>query len=159
LWARFKAIQDSFYDARNAASAERDTALGGNLEIKMSLLEKAEALLPIVDLDKAKLALREIQESWEKAGHVPRADKERVERRMKAVEDAIRKAGEELWNRTKPEVVDRANGLVASFESQLDKLSKQISSAAQDERPKLEAAKAQVEALLEAARKGASRLG
>ena len=78
---------------------------------------------------------------------------------MKAVEDAIRKAGEELWNRTKPEVVDRANGLVASFESQLDKLSKQISSAAQDERPKLEAAKAQVEALLEAARKGASRLG
>ena len=163
LWARFKAIQDKFYDARNAANSERDSQLGGNLEVKMGLLEKAEALLPIVDLDKAKLALREIQEAWEKAGHVPRADKEKVERRMKAVEDAIRKAGEELWNRTKPEVVDRANSLVTSFETQLEKLTKQIaaakSSGKDGDAVKLEAQKSQVESLLEAARQGASRLG
>ena len=163
LWSEFKAAQDKFFDARNAALSVRDEELSGNLTVKLSLLEKAEALLPIKDVEAAKAAMREIQEHWEKAGHVPRNDKEKVERRLKAVEDAIRKLTEEQWNRSKPEVVERANGLVAQFEASVAKLEAQIEAALaaskSDEAARLQASRDQAQALLDAARAGAANLG
>lgn len=163
LWNEFKAAQDKFFDARNAALSVRDEELGGNLTVKLALLEKAEALLPISDVDAAKVAMRDIQEQWEKAGHVPRADKEKVERRLKAVEDAIRKVTEEQWNRSKPEVVERANGMVTQFEASIAKLDKQIEDAKAagktSDVAKLEATRTQTQALLDAARAGAATLG
>ncbi len=163
LWKEFKAAQDKFFDARNAALSVRDEELSGNLTVKLGLLEKAEALLPIKDVDSAKAAMRDIQEQWEKAGHVSRADKEKVERRLKAVEDAIRKVTDELWNRSKPEVVQRANGMVAQFESSIAKLDKQIEDAKQagktSDVARLEASRAQSQSLLDAARAGAAQLG
>ncbi len=163
LWSEFKAAQDKFFDARNAALSVRDEELSGNLTVKLSLLEKAEALLPIKDVEAAKAAMREIQEHWEKAGHVPRNDKEKVERRLKAVEDAIRKLTEEQWNRSKPEVVERANGLVAQFEASVAKLEAQIevalAASKSDEAARLQASRDQAQALLDAARAGAANLG
>jgi hypothetical protein len=162
LWREFKELQDRFFDARSAALTQRDGELSGNLDIKMGLLARAEALLPVVDVDKAKAALREIQQAWEKAGHVPRAEKEKVERRLKAVEDAVRSKQEDVWRRTKPEVIDRAHGLVASFQSQLSKLEERLAAALaaglQDESARLAEEKSQVESLLDAARSGAERL-
>ena len=163
LWSEFKAAQDKFFDARNAALSVRDEELSGNLTVKLALLEKAEALLPIKDVESAKAAMREIQEQWEKAGHVPRNDKEKVERRLKAVEDAIRKVTDEQWNRSKPEVVERANGLVAQFEASVAKLDAQIEAAQAagktDDVVRLQASRAQSQALLDAARAGAANLG
>lgn len=163
LWTEFKSLQDRFFDARSAALTQRDGELSGNLEVKLGLLARAEALVPVVDVDKAKAALREIQEAWEKAGHVPRAEKERVERRLKAVEDSIRKVQDEIWHRTKPEVIDRAHGLVTSFQAQLSKLEDRLEAALaagrDDESRRLAEQKAQVEELLNAARSGADRLG
>ena len=162
LWREFKALQDRFFDARSAALTQRDGELSGNLDVKMGLLARAEALLPVVDVDKAKAALREIQEAWEKAGHVPRAEKEKVERRLKAVEDAVRSKQEDVWRRTKPEVIERAHGLVASFQSQLSKVEERLAAALaaglQDESARLAEEKSQVESLLDAARSGAERL-
>ena len=163
LWAEFKEAQDKFFASRNAANAVRDEELGKNLEVKLELLKKAEALLPITNVDAAKAALRDIQESWEKAGHVPRNDKEKVERRLKTVEDAIRNLQEEQWHRTKPEVVDRANSLVTSFEASIAKLEKQKAAAQtagkSSDVTKLESQIAQAQGLLEAARSGAANLG
>lgn len=163
LWKEFKAAQDKFFASRNAANSERDEEFGKNLEVKLELLKKAEALLPITNIDAAKAALREIQESWEKAGHVPRNDKEKVERRLKVVEDALRKAQEEVWHRSKPEVVERANTLVTSFEASIAKLEKQKEAAAaagkSGDVEKLSAQIDQTRALLEAARSGAATLG
>jgi hypothetical protein len=163
LWAEFKAAQDKFFANRNAANSVRDEEFTKNLEVKLELLKKAEALLPITNVDSAKAALREIQEAWEKAGHVPRNDKDKIERRLKAVEDAIRKVQEEQWHRSKPEVVDRANSLVTSFETSIAKLEKQKAAAAtagkSDEVAKLDAQIAQAQGLLEAARSGAATLG
>jgi hypothetical protein len=163
LWAEFKAAQDKFFANRNAANSLRDEEFGKNLEVKLELLAKAESLLPITNVDSAKAALRDIQEAWEKAGHVPRNDKEKVERRLKAVEDAIRNLQEEQWHRTKPEVVDRANSLVTSFEASIAKLEKQRDSALaagkSSDVAKLEAQIAQAQGLLEAARSGAATLG
>jgi hypothetical protein len=163
LWKEFKAAQDKFFSSRNAANSVRDEEFGKNLEVKLELLNKAEALLPITNVDSAKTALRDIQEAWEKAGMVPRNDKDKVERRLKVVEDAIRKAQEEIWHRSKPEVVERANTLVNSFEAALGKLEKQVAAAVTagktSEVEKLTAQIDQTKALLEAAQSGASKLG
>jgi len=163
LWNEFKAAQDKFFASRNAANSVRDEEFTKNLEVKLELLRKAEALLPISDAESAKAALREIQEAWEKAGHVPRNDKDKIERRLKVVEDAIRKVQEEHWHRTKPEVVDRANTLVTSFEANIAKLQKQKSAAEaagkSDEAAKLDAQITQTQGLLDAARSGAASLG
>ncbi len=163
LWDQFKALQDKFFDARSAALSARDEELGGNLTVKLALLEKAEALLPIKDVEAAKSAMRDIQEQWEKAGHVPRADKEKIERRLKVVEDAIRNVHEQIWHRSKPEVIERANGLVTQFEASLAKIDKQIADAQaankSDDVARLKASREQVEALLVAARDGAATLG
>jgi len=163
LWDEFKAAQDKFFASRNAANSIRDEEFSKNLEVKLELLAKAEALLPITDADAAKLALRDIQEAWEKAGHVPRNDKDKIERRLKVVEDAIRKVQDEHWHRTKPEVVERANTLVTSFEANIAKLEKQKVAAEAAGKAadvaKLETQIAQALSLLEAARSGAASLG
>jgi mevalonate kinase len=107
--------------------------------------------------------LRDIQEAWEKAGHVPRNDKDKIERRLKAVEDAIRKVQEEHWHRSKPEVVDRANSLVTSFEASIAKLEKQkaaaVAAGKTGDVTKLDEQITQAQGLLAAARSGAATLG
>ncbi len=163
LWNEFKAAQDKFFANRNAANSVRDEEFSKNLEVKLELIKKAEALLPITNVDAAKAALRDIQELWEKAGHVPRNDKDKIERRLKAVEDAIRKVQDEQWHRSKPEVVERANSLVTSFEASIAKLEKQKNTAQAagktSDVTKFETAIVQAQSLLDAARSGASTLG
>src|SRR5699024_8333775 len=97
LWARFRAAQDVFFQARAEANAALDAEYRENLEVKLALLTEAEALVPVRDLRRAKAALRDIQDRWEEAGKVPRADIGRVEGRMREVEQAIRAAEEEQW--------------------------------------------------------------
>ena len=163
LWNEFKLLQDRFFAAKAASESVRDEEFAGNLEVKSALLEKAEALLPITDVEQAKKSLRDIQEQWEKIGHVPRDAKEKIERRLKAVESALRKLQDEKWHNTNPEVVQRANGMVQSFETSLEKLDKQIASATAAGKTadvvKLTSQRAQTAALLEAARAGAAKLG
>lgn len=163
LWNEFKAAQDKFFANRNAANSVRDEEFSKNLEVKLELIKKAEALLPITNVDAAKTAMRDIQELWEKAGHVPRNDKDKIERRLKAVEDAIRKVQDEQWHRSKPEVVERANSLVTSFEASIAKLKKQKNAAQAagktSDVTKFETAIVQAQSLLDAARSGASTLG
>ncbi len=156
LWKAFKSAQDNFFKSRNAANSERDESLKGNLTVKEELANLAESLLPIKNVESAKAALRDIQEKWEKAGHVPRADRDKIERRLKKVEDEVRKHIEEVWRKSKPEVIERANSLVNTFEKSLEKIEKQISDAlAKGDANKAEALKKQQEqakSLLEAAK-------
>lgn len=163
LWKQFKAAQDSFFDARNAANSVRDGEFAENLVAKEALAVQAEAILPVSDIESAKSALRVIQEKWEKVGHVPRNDKEKIEKRLKAVEDAIRKQQEAIWHRSKPEVIDRANTLVNSFQASLSKIEAALEKASAankaDEIAKLTQQREQTVALLEAAQAGASTLG
>lgn len=163
LWKEFKSVQDKFFTNRNTVNEARDEEFGKNLTLKQELAAAAEALLPIIDLDAVKNSLREISEKWEKIGHVPRNDKEKIERRLKSVEDAVRRAQEEIWHRSKPEVIERANGFISSFEASVAKLEKGIADAKAAKKAgdikKLEAQLAQTQALLDAARSGASKLG
>ena len=83
--------------------------------MKLELLEQAERLVPVKDIAAAKAALRGIQERWEKAGKVPRADIQRVEGRLRAVEQAVRDAEQAKWQRTNPETRARAEGAAAQL--------------------------------------------
>lgn len=117
LWAQFKAAQDAFFEAKDSVAATENEEFVGNLKVKEGLLAQALALLPITDLDATKAALRTIQEKWDAAGKVPRADMERIEKSMRRVEAAVREAEDKRWAASNPELQARANSMIVQLES------------------------------------------
>jgi Domain of Unknown Function (DUF349) len=97
LWRRFKAAQDAFFTARNAATAEKDAELRDNAAAKEALLVEAEKL-DTTNHDAARAALRSIAEKWDAIGRVPRERSAELERRLRAVEKKVRDAGESDWS-------------------------------------------------------------
>lgn len=129
LWARFRAAQQVFFDARRAKDEATDAEFAENLKVKEALVAKAEALLPIKDAKAAKKALRPIQDAWEEAGRVPRNAVRRIEGRMRAVEDAIREAENAEWRRSDPETKARAEGLAGQLEASIESLEEDLAAA------------------------------
>lgn len=117
LWKRFRAAQDVFFSARDAANAELDAEYERNAEVKAALLVEAEALLPITDLEAARRTWHTIAERWETAGKVPRAQVKEFEGRIRAVENAIRDADQREWSRTDPEKSARADDMISKLEA------------------------------------------
>ncbi len=97
LWRRFKAAQDAFFTARNAATAEKDAGLHANAAAKEALLAEAEKL-DTDNHDAARAALRSIAEKWDAIGKVPRERSAELERRLRAVEKKVRDAGDPGWS-------------------------------------------------------------
>ncbi|HXO49744.1 MAG TPA: DUF349 domain-containing protein, partial [Mycobacterium sp.] len=89
LWQRFKAAQDTFFSARNAASAERDAEFHANADAKEALLAAAEKV-DTSDPEAARAALRTIGDKWDAIGKVPRERSAELERRLRAVEKKVR---------------------------------------------------------------------
>ena len=116
LWGRFKAAQDAFFAAKDEVVAAEEEQFRGNLTVKEALLVEAEAILPVTDLEKAKGQLRVIQDKWDAAGKVPRADMERVEKAMRRVEQTVRDAEDRKWKSSNPEVAARAKAMVDQLE-------------------------------------------
>ena len=131
LWARFRTAQDVFFTARSAAFAARDADLQVNLEKKESLLVEAEALLPVTDVRAARAAMRVVHEKWEAIGHVPRPVRDKVEGRLKRVDDAVRGADESEWKRSNPEARARAEATVAQLQASIATLDAQAEAARQ----------------------------
>jgi hypothetical protein len=129
LWARFRAAQDTFFHARDELNAATDREFQANLEVKEALLVEAEAIDPAAGLGRAKAALRSIQDRWEAAGKVPRADIQRVEGRLRAVEAKVRDADQAEWRRTNPETRARAEGAAAQLESAIAQLEADLAKA------------------------------
>jgi hypothetical protein len=129
LWERFKAAQDSFFAAKDAVSAQEDEEFRANLAVKEELLAQAQAILPVTDLEAAKTALRAIQDKWDAAGKVPRADVERVEKAMRRIEQAVRDADDQRWHQTNPEVAARAQSMVDQLEASVAALRADVDKA------------------------------
>ncbi|MGN6634160.1 MAG: DUF349 domain-containing protein [Oryzihumus sp.] len=129
LWARFKAAQDAFFHAKDEVAAVENEEFKANLVVKEALLVEAEAILPVTDIDAAKAALRAVQEKWDRAGKVPRADMERVEKGLRRVEQAVREADEKRWAATNPEVAARAQSLVDQLEAAVQGLREDLAKA------------------------------
>ncbi len=129
LWARFQAAQDAFFTAKRAVLDAERSVEEANLETKEAILKEAEALLPIKDLSAAKVALHGIQDRFEAAGRVPKADVARLSKRLSAVEHAIREADAAAWTRHNPEVEARVSGAAQQLMSAIAELDEQIAAA------------------------------
>jgi hypothetical protein len=129
LWARFRAAQDKFFDAREADNKVISAQYGENLKVKEKLLADAETLLPVTDLAGTKATLRLIQEKWEAAGRVPREDMNRIEGRMRDIEQAVRDAESAQYARVNPEKRHRAEGALAQLEAAIDGLEADLTAA------------------------------
>ncbi|WP_114203020.1 DUF349 domain-containing protein, partial [Janibacter anophelis] len=129
LWERFRTAQDAFFNAKDAEAAKEDEAHRGNLEVKEAILAEAQALLPVKDLEKTKAALRGIQDRWEAAGKVPRADISRMEKGMQRVEQAVRDVEDKKWASSNPELSARASSMVTQLESKVADLQAEVEQA------------------------------
>lgn len=129
LWARFKGAQDTFFAAKDEVVAAEEQVFSANLVVKQGLIAEAEALLPVQNLDAAKAALRVIQEKWDKAGKVPRADLERTEKALRRVEQAVRDAEDKRWASSNPEVTARASSFVDQLEKAVAGLERDLEAA------------------------------
>lgn len=160
LWQRFRAAQDTFFGARDAANAEQDREFAANAEKKKELLVEAEALVPVTDLEAAKRAFRDIAERWDAAGKVPRDQMKTLEGRIRKVEQAIRSVEDEQWHRSDPEKSARADDMLGQLERAISDIQTNLdrARAAGDEKKvkELEENLASRQQFLEMARKAAS---
>ncbi len=129
LWKRFRAAQDVFFQARDAANAALDEEFAANAVVKEQLLVEAEALLPVTDLDKARRALNDIADRWEAAGQVPRGRVKELEGRLRTVEQAVRAAGEQEWKRSDPEKSARADDMIGKLQRAIDETREALAKA------------------------------
>ena len=129
LWGRFKAAQDTFFQARSEVYSAKTAELREHADVKARLLEEANKLLPVSDVRAARSALRAIHEGWEQAGPVPREAHDRLEQGLRKIEDAVRKAEDAQWRRTNPEAAARARGAVEQLQTAIAGLEDRLAKA------------------------------
>lgn len=121
LWRKFKAAQDAFYAAKTEHDAQAEQALSANVPAKEALVAEAERLLPVTDAKAAKRALRALQDRWDAAGDLPRKERDRLEGRLRKVEDAVRAADAAAWKATSATAATDAFGeAIARLEAKRD---------------------------------------
>ncbi|TDW84079.1 uncharacterized protein DUF349 [Kribbella pratensis] len=125
LWARFRAAQDLFFGARDAVQAEENAEQVQNLQAKEALLAEIETILPVEDARTAREQLREYLDRWDQIGKVPRDSMRAIDGRLRAVEQAVKAAEDEVWNRSNPEARARAEATVKQLQSLISDLEKQ----------------------------------
>ncbi|MBO0775769.1 MAG: DUF349 domain-containing protein [Actinobacteria bacterium] len=129
LWSRFKAAQDTFFQARSQVYSAKTAQLREHAEAKTQLLEEAGGLLPVTDVRAARAGLRSIHERWEQVGPVPREAHERLEGGLRRVEEAVRKAEDAQWRRSNPEALARARGTVDQLRTAIAGLEERLARA------------------------------
>ncbi|NNG40822.1 DUF349 domain-containing protein [Flexivirga sp. ID2601S] len=129
LWARFKAAQDAFFNAKDEVAAVENKEFEANLAVKEELLKEAQALLPVKNVGATKAALHKIQDKWDAAGKVPRKDMDRIEKAMRRVETAVREADDSKWKKTDPELAARAQSMVDQLEKAVADLETELAQA------------------------------
>lgn len=129
LWARFRAAQDVFFNARKEVNAEIDREYGANLKVKEQILADGRKLLPFKDVKAGRAALNELRVRWEEAGRVPRGDVRRMESGFRELEDALKQAENEHWRRTDPETKARTNSALTQLEETIAGLEADLETA------------------------------
>jgi hypothetical protein len=119
LWKRFREAQDRFFMAKQATLSEQNTEFRVNAQAKEKLLAEAEALLPIRDTRAARAAYRDILQRWSAIGKVPREAMRPLESRLRAIDNAIKAAEDDRWQRSNPEARARATDTAAKLEAQI----------------------------------------
>ena len=122
LWARFKAAGDQIFAKKTETAVVETAEYEKNLATKLEILKEAESIDPSKDLAAAKKALVAIQQSWEKAGRVPKEKLRETEDKLKAIEARVRKVEEDEWRKSDPAAIERSNSVTAQLEDSIKKL-------------------------------------
>ena len=147
LWARFRAAQDVFFQARDAANAELDKEYEANLAVKEEILKDAQHHQPFKDLESACKVMQDVRTRRDEAGRVPRKDISRIENELSKLERALSDLEQEHWRKTDPETKARTDSALVQLEESISQLESELQDAqnAGDEK-KIAAAKEALDA-------------
>lgn len=129
LWARFRAAQDVFFNARKATNDEIDKEYGENLKVKEQILAEGQKLLPVKDVKAARKILNDLRGRWEDAGRVPRKDVTRMESAFRKLEEGLKSAEDEHWRKSNPETKARTNSALTQLEDKVAELEDDLAKA------------------------------
>ncbi len=130
LWARFRGLQDQFFDARTSTQNAVDGEESENLAAKAALVDQVEKdLADVTDVERAKGIHREFLSKYNDLGHVPRNAMRDLDGRVRTLSDKLASMEADEWRRTDPEARKRAEDTVALFQAQVDKLGRDIADA------------------------------
>ncbi len=101
LWETFHLHVENFYNYIKINNELRDLDLKKNYEAKVSLCEKAEALLIEPSVVKAFKTLQKFHDAWREIGPVPREKKEEIWERFKAATNKINQRQQEHFDSLK----------------------------------------------------------
>jgi hypothetical protein len=101
LWENYHHHVENFYDYIKINKELRDLDLKKNLEEKILLCEKAEALIIEPSVIKAFNTLQKLHDSWREIGPVPRDKKEEVWERFKDATTQINKKHQDFFENRK----------------------------------------------------------
>lgn len=105
LWESYNHTVESFYDFIKINKELRDLDLKKNLEEKIILCEKAEALILEEAITKAFKTLQEYHNHWREIGPVPREQKDDIWERFKAATSQINRKHQEYFEGLKDQQI------------------------------------------------------
>jgi hypothetical protein len=92
IFKRFKAACDFFFSKKREQTAGEEKQFEANLQLKLALCEKIEALAAKEELDPEAKELKSIQAEWSAIGFVPKADIKSIQDRYgKAIDSYLEK--------------------------------------------------------------------
>ncbi|WP_258104471.1 DUF349 domain-containing protein [Marinoscillum sp. MHG1-6] len=108
LWANYHALLDRFYDNRSIYFELKELDRKKNLEGKLELCEKAEALDELENIKEAIHQLNELHEEFKHIGPIPREEQDAVWDRFKAASDKIYSKRKDFFDHVKEELSHNA---------------------------------------------------
>ncbi|HCX20851.1 MAG: hypothetical protein CMB80_21415 [Flammeovirgaceae bacterium] len=108
MWANYHALIDRFYDQRSIYFELKELDRKKNLEGKLDICERAEALSNLENIKEAIFQLNELHEEFKHIGPIPKEDQEPVWQRFKAASDAIYSKRKDYFDTLKQELGDNA---------------------------------------------------
>ncbi len=89
LWGRFKAVERWAYKERNVFYRERKKNLKSALDVKLAIVEKAEALAQRTDFGAAAKEMKQLQQEWKDSGFAPKKQTDELWARFRAAGNAF----------------------------------------------------------------------
>lgn len=113
LWANYNALIDRFYDNRSIYFELKELDRKKNLEAKVELCEKAEALEALDNLKNAIFQLNELHDEFKHIGPVPKDDQEALWERFKTASDKVYSKRKDYFDELKTKLNENVEAKLA----------------------------------------------
>jgi hypothetical protein len=124
LWQNYHFLVEKFFDKVKINNELKDLDLKKNLEAKIAICEKAEALLLETSILKSFKQLQQYHEEWKEIGPVPQDKKDEIWNRFKDATDKINERRREYYGQMQEEhennlmaknaLIDQAEKIIAT---------------------------------------------